>query len=226
MEWKEILLSDLSWSTALEILIRTLLMFTFVLLMLRASGKKGVRQLSIFEVAIIIALGSAAGDPMFRQDDAIVPSLIVFTAILVFYRLITWLSARFEKFESILEGDPVTIIKDGQIELNNKGNSPFARDEFFAEMRAKSIEHMGQVRLAILETNGTVSFFYFEDKEVQPGLPVLPDTYETTCTEIAGGGLYACCYCAHTLELKAGKNECPRCEKTEWVKAIATRRIT
>lgn len=226
MEWKEILLSDLSWSAALEILIRTLLMFTFVLLMLRASGKKGVRQLSIFEVAIIIALGSAAGDPMFRQDDAIVPSLIVFTAILIFYRCITWLAARFERFESILEGDPVTIIKDGQIELNNKGNSPFARDEFFAEMRSKSIEHMGQVRLAVLETNGNVSFFFFEDEDVQPGLPVLPDSYETACTEVPGDGWYACCYCAHTVQLTKGRHSCRRCEKTEWVKAIATRRIT
>jgi uncharacterized membrane protein YcaP (DUF421 family) len=85
-------------------------------------------------------------------------SLIVFTAILAFYRGITWLSACYERFESVLKGNPVTIIKDGEIVLNNKGNSPFAHDEFFAEMRAKSIEHMGQVRLAVLETNGTVSF--------------------------------------------------------------------
>jgi uncharacterized membrane protein YcaP (DUF421 family) len=154
------------------------------------------------------------------------PSLIVFTAILVFYRGITWLSARYERFESLLEGDPVTIIKDGEILLNNKGNSPFARDEFFAEMRAKSIEHMGQVRLAVLKTNGTVSFFYFEDKDVKPGLPTLPDSYETTCTEVSCDGVYACCYCAHTVELAVGVHKCRRCGKEEWVEAVATRRIT
>ena len=63
-DWNKIFLSDLDWSFALEIVFRTILMFALILLMLRLSGKKGVRQLSIFEVAIIIALGSAVGDPL------------------------------------------------------------------------------------------------------------------------------------------------------------------
>lgn len=226
MEWEKLLLNDLTWPVTLEIVVRTLLMFTFVLLLLRASGKKGVRQLSIFEVAIIIALGSAAGDPMFHEEDAIIPSLIVFAAILVFYRGITWLAAKSERFESVLEGDPVTIIENGAIVLNNKGNSPFAKDEFFAEMRAKGIEHMGQVRLAILETNGSVSFFYFADEDVKPGLPALPATYYEECNEIPAAGNYACCYCGHTTHLTTGKHTCKRCEETKWVKALDTKRIT
>ena len=60
-DWNKIFLSDLDWSFTLEIIFRTVVMFALILIMLRLSGKKGVRQLSIFEVAIIIALGSAAG---------------------------------------------------------------------------------------------------------------------------------------------------------------------
>lgn len=226
MEWQQVFLKDLDGALALEILVRTLVMFAFILLLLRASGKKGVRQLSIFEVAIIIALGSAAGDPMFHQEDAIVPSLIVFAAILGFYRLITWLAARYEKFESVLEGDPVVIIEHGEISLNNKGKSPFAKDEFFAEMRAKGIEHMGQVRLGILETNGTVSFFYYPDEEVKPGLPVLPPTHYEECAEISCEGEYSCCYCANTVKLRTGQHTCKRCKQTKWVKSLTSKRIT
>ncbi|RZK76528.1 MAG: DUF421 domain-containing protein, partial [Pedobacter sp.] len=51
-------LNDLDGSLILEIGLRTIIMFTFVLIFLRSTGKKGVRQLSIFEVAIIISLGS------------------------------------------------------------------------------------------------------------------------------------------------------------------------
>ncbi len=188
--------------------------------------EKGVRQLSIFEVAVIIALGSAAGDPMFYEDVALVPSLVVFVVILVVYRAIIWLAAKSEKVESIVEGDPVTIIRDGEIELGNKGNSPFAHDEFFAEMRAQSIEHMGQVRMAILETNGSVSFYYFPDEDVRPGLPVIPEYYNDRCDTVTESGEYACCYCGHTRKLPEGKHQCIRCEKNDWVKALATKRIT
>jgi uncharacterized membrane protein YcaP (DUF421 family) len=226
MEWQEVFIKDLDGTKALEILVRTLVMFIFVLLLLRASGKKGVRQLSIFEVAIIIALGSAAGDPMFHEEDAIVPSLIVFAAILGFYRLVTWLAAKNEKFESILEGDPVVIIENGEISLNNKGKSTFAKDEFFAEMRAKGIEHMGQVRLGILETNGTVSFFYFTDEDVRPGLPVLPPTHYEECTAIPREGEYSCCYCGNTERLHTGEHSCKRCEQKRWVKSLTCKRIT
>ncbi|UYQ94949.1 DUF421 domain-containing protein [Chitinophaga horti] len=226
MEWQEIFLKDFDGQAAVEILIRTLVMFAFVLLLLRASGKKGVRQLSIFEVAIIIALGSAAGDPMFHKDDAIVPSLVVFAVILGFYRLLTWLAAKYEKFESVLEGDPVVIIENGEIVLNNKGKSTFAKDEFFAEMRGKGIEHMGQVRLGILETNGTVSFFFFPDEEVLPGLPVLPPTHYEECAEVPRDGEYSCCYCGGTERLTAGKHTCKRCEQKRWVKSLTSKRIT
>src|SRR3954464_14404634 len=82
VDWNAVFLGDLDFSFGIEIVVRTLIMFIMVLLMLRLSGKKGVRQLSLFEVAIIIALGSAAGDPMFNKDIAIVPALLVFVTIL------------------------------------------------------------------------------------------------------------------------------------------------
>ena len=115
MDFEQMLFHDLDWSFAAEIGLRTLVMFTVILLFLRLSGKKGVRQLSIFEVAIVIGLGSAAGDPMSNEQNAIVPALIVFSTILLFYRFITWLASRSEKFESVLEGDPIYVIEDGSI---------------------------------------------------------------------------------------------------------------
>lgn len=52
-------------------------MFLIVLMIIRLSRKRGVRQLSILEIAIIASLGSAAGNPMFYKDVAIMPALLV-----------------------------------------------------------------------------------------------------------------------------------------------------
>lgn len=224
-DWHNLFLSDLDFGFALEIILRTFLMFTFILILLRLSGKKGVRQLSIFEVAIIIALGSAAGDPMFTKDVALLPSLLVFAVILAFYRALTYFAAKSERFESILEGDPMYIIEDGQFTLQEETDNTFAKDEFFAEMRAQSIEHVGQVRTALLETNGQVSFFYYDDNEVKPGLPVLPKPYSKRLKMITEKGTYACAFCAMTEDRNTGGN-CGRCGKDNWVVAIQTRRIS
>lgn len=225
LDWNTIFINNLNWAAAGEIIIRTLIMFTMILLFLRFSGKKGVRQLSLFEVAIIIGLGSAAGDPMFNEDNAILPAVLVFISILLFYRLLTYLAGKFEWFESVLEGDPVYIIEEGLFVINH--NEPmFAKDEFFAEMRQKSIEHAGQVKSAILETNGVVSFFFYTDDEVKPGLPVLPKAYNKKSLSCTPAGQYACTFCGYVEHLNGEGNICPRCKKDEWVAAICTLRIT
>ena len=225
MDWQALFINDLDWQFAIEIVIRTLIMFAIILIFLRISGKKGVRQLSIFEVAIIIGLGSAAGDPMSNKDNAIIPALLVFITILGFYRLITWFAIKNEKFEKVLEGEPVYIIEDGIFNLD-AGDETYAKDELFSEMRQQSIEHLGQVRTAILEPNGNVSFLFYEDDEVKPGLPVMPKLYKQKQKNISKKGDYACSFCGNIEHINEGPKKCERCEKEEWVKAIDTCRLS
>lgn len=225
-DWQKIFVNELDWSLAGEIALRTFIMFTMILIFLRMSGKKGVRQLSIFEVAIIIGLGSAAGDPMFNGDNAIIPALIVFAIILAFYRLLTWIATKSERFETILEGDPMYVIEEGVFVVLDQNKHTFAKDEFFSEMRQQGIEHLGQVKTAILETTGNVSFFYYADEEVKPGLPVLPKVYGKRSKHVASAGEYACTYCGNVKQIDADKHICDRCKKEEWVAAIQTTRIT
>lgn len=225
-DWHKIFVNDLDWSLVGEIALRTLIMFTMILVFLRMSGKKGVRQLSIFEVAIIIGLGSAAGDPMFNGENAILPAVIVFAIILLFYRLLTWLATISERFEIILEGDPLYVIEEGKFVVLDQSSHTYAKDEFFSEMRQQSIEHLGQVKTAVLETTGNVSFFYYPDEEVKPGLPVLPKIYGKRSKQIPSPGEYACTYCGNVEHIDADKHNCERCKKDEWVAAIKTLRLS
>ncbi|KQS33929.1 DUF421 domain-containing protein [Dyadobacter sp. Leaf189] len=225
MDWQALFINDLDWEFAIEIVIRTLIMFAAILIFLRTSGKKGVKQLSIFEVAIIIGLGSAAGDPMLNKQNAIIPALIVFITILAFYRLITWFAMKNEKFEKVLEGTPVYLIEDGIFNLES-GDETYAKDEFFSEMRQQSIEHLGQVRTAILEPNGNISFLFYEDEEVKPGLPVMPKLYSQKTKNVTQEGRYACYVCGNIEHIDNGHKKCKRCGTDDWVKAIHTKRLS
>ena len=114
---QSIILDGVEWDFMLEIISRTLLMFLIILLVLRLSGRRGVRQLTLFEVAIILGMGSAAGDPMFQDDIPILYGFIVLLTILLFYKLVTWLTRKSTWFNVVLEGKPMCIVKDGMFNL-------------------------------------------------------------------------------------------------------------
>ncbi|MCL7986651.1 DUF421 domain-containing protein [Sphingobacterium sp. lm-10] len=223
--FEKVFLHNLDFSYAFEIVFRTTIMFAIIITFLRLTGKKGIRQLSIYEVAIIIALGSAAGDPMIVEDMAIVPSLIAFVSTLLLYRLITYISARHTKVESLIEGQPLYVIEDGMFSLEAKKAHTLGEDEFFAEMREANVSHIGQIKTAILETNGKLSIFYFEDKLVKYGLPILPREYKNRTDEIEIEGHYACTNCG-AIEYLTNNSVCKRCNNTYWLRASNDRRIT
>src|SRR5690606_33011477 len=114
---EKILLHGVEWQFGLEIIGRTIVMFLLILLVLRLSGKRGVRQLTLFEVAIILGLGSAAGDPMFQEDIPVLYAVVVlFTTILV-YKVITWLSSRSVIVHRLLEGEEMVVVEDGKFDI-------------------------------------------------------------------------------------------------------------
>ena len=218
-----ILLGDEPWNFLFEVLLRSVIMFCFILTALRASGKRGIKQLSLFELVIIIGLGSAAGDPMLYKDVGIIPALLVFIVIVGLYRTVTWLSGKYLAFEHLIEGKPLYLIREGKFATDDFNKEDLSQDEFFAELRQNSIEHLGQVRNAILETSGNISLLYYEDGDVKPGLPLYPDLYHKKSIKITCPGLHACAYCGNVKDIKASE-KCTVCSYEEWVPAIRTLR--
>ncbi|MCW4470165.1 DUF421 domain-containing protein [Flavobacterium sp. MFBS3-15] len=224
-EWRRLLFNDLPFKFLFEVIFRTVIMFTVVLLTLKFAGKRGVKQLSVFEVVIIISLGSAAGDPMFYEDVGLIPAILVFLIILLMYRTVTWLLGKSKKFENFIEGRVKCLIEDGQFSITSFEREDLAQDEFFAELRLKSIEHLGQVRNAYIETNGAISVFFYDDADVKYGLPLRPQLFLLKSKNIPKAGIYACTFCANTQRLEPTSGICSVCGKGEWVEAIKTKRI-
>lgn len=221
-EWRRILFSDMPIQFLLEVAFRTVVMFFFLVITLRSAGKRGVKQLSIYEVVIIVALGSAAGDPMFYEDVGVLPALLVFLIVMGLYRLITSLAGRYQVFEKIVEGMPNYLIEDGEFSIDKFKKEHLSQDEFFSELRVNHVDHIGQVSIAILEASGEISVFFYPENEVKYGLPILPHLFNQKLREIPEAGIYACSFCANVENLAVGVNICDRCQKDTWVKARNT----
>ena len=210
-----------------EVALRSLYTFVLVFLFLKITGRRGVRQMSLFEVLIILTLGSAAGDVAFYDDVPMVPVFIVFVSLALLYRLVMWLMSKSQKLEDLLEGKPVVIVENGRLAWENVQSANMTEFEFFMELRLNSVEQLGQVRLAIMETNGQISVYYYADDEVKPGLCILPDMLIERFTTVPESGEYACIRCSHVVAMQPGDHQlCPRCTNPEWTKVSRAKRLT
>ena len=227
MDWHQLLWGDLDISFLKQIAIRTVVMYLIILLALTILGKRGVKQLSIFELVIIISLGSAAGDPMFYKEVGLGSALAVFVCIILCYKITTHLVFKFKVVEKVLEGEPIYLIDDGVFSINNFNKESLGYDEFFSEMRQLNVAHLGQIDIAILEISGEISLYYYKDEDVLYGLPILPSLYNQQLYEIPKEGYYSCAYCGFTENVIAKKRHiCSNCQHDKWVLSINWVRIT
>src|SRR6185369_2850534 len=114
-----------------EVAVRTAIMFLFLIIALKFLSKRGVKQLSVFELAILIALGSATGDPMFYDHVPISHGIIVLAIVILLYRIITRFTGKSKTLESLLEGKPIRLVSDGKIEFINYKKVGLPYDKFF-----------------------------------------------------------------------------------------------
>ena len=208
-----------------EIGVRTVIMFLVLILILKLISKRGVKQLSVFELAILIALGSATGDPMFYHYVPVTYGIVVLLVIIFLYKIITTLTAKSKKLELILEGKPVCILTNGRINYKNYQKVGLPYDKFFAELRLKNVAHLGQVKKAYLETSGEMSIYMFEDEEVCSGLPIYPELIENPMGKIENLDNYACIYCGNIQPINDAKTVCTICANNKWLLPNSDKRV-
>lgn len=226
MNLKEILLGSEDLLFLVEVIFRTILMFFIILISLRLLGKKGVKQLSVFELVVIIGLGSAAGDPMFYKEVGILFAIAVFVVIILLYKAATHLIYKFKPLENIMEGKPICLIEEGKFKIDNFKKETLSHDEFFAELRLSGVAHLGQVELAILEISGDVSVFFYPAEETKFGLPILPHSLDFPFEKITVHNWYACIFCGYAqIITPLHSYTCPQCHRNKWIKATNKKRV-
>src|SRR5687768_2034691 len=103
MEFDRIFFGDLSVELVLEILLRTTVMYLYTLTLVRVLGKRGLGQLSPFDLVIIVALGAAVGDPMFYRDVPLIHGLIVISVVVGLERILVKITEHNKEAQRVVE---------------------------------------------------------------------------------------------------------------------------
>jgi uncharacterized membrane protein YcaP (DUF421 family) len=150
-------------------------MYVYTLAVVRILGKRGLGHLSPFELVIIVALGSAVGDPMFYADVPLIHGLIVITVVVIMQKLLEELTVRSRQAEILLESKARRLVAAGVIDRAALDNEDLTEAELFNALRERGVEHLGQVKRAYLEPSGAISVFRYDDAETRTGRSVLPE---------------------------------------------------
>lgn len=222
---QRMLLGELPLTFLLEVAVRVLAAFLAVFFFLKFSGRRGIRQLSRFELVVILTLGSAAGDVTFYEDVPLLPVALVFLTLLVLYRGTVYLMTRSQACEAWIDGLPITVVKDGTYEIHSLRNLNISSNELFMELRQQGVEHLGQVRLGLLETDGDLSLYFYAPEDTRPGLSVLPTEHRPEYRSPPSAGLYCCVACGFASHHQAQDSlACERCGHDVWSPALDTLR--
>jgi uncharacterized membrane protein YcaP (DUF421 family) len=143
----------------LSVILRTVIITTFVFLVIRWMHHKGTGQLSMYELLVIIGLGSAIGEPMIYIKELTLTQ--AFTAIIIvvaLFKLIDYLTIKSKRFEKFAEEDPTLLVKNGAYIEEGFKKARVTKGEFHAHMRTNGIKDISEVDESYLEITGQISF--------------------------------------------------------------------
>ena len=199
-----------AWLLA-EVAFRTGFMFVYTLLLVRVLGKRGLGELSPFELLLVVALGSAVGDPMLYPEVPLLHAMVVVAVIVLLQRTVSAVVDRSRRVEQFIESTSTRLVTNGVMDLQAMRAERFARDELFMLLREDGVEQLGQVKRAYLEPSGRVSAWLFKVEEVAPGLSLVPPDDPECPAPLAAGehaegeGVYCCVACGANLRVDVGQ---------------------
>lgn len=222
-------LGDQSAWFALEVIFRTTFMFVYTLCLVRLTGKRGLGDITPFELLLVVALGSAVGDPMFYPDVPLLHAMVVVAVIVLLQRAMALAVDRSKPLERVMESTSTRLVTEGVVDLNAMRAERFALDQLFMLLREEGVEQLGQVKRVYLEPSGRISAWLYQKEDVSSGLPLVPgDDPECPQPTLPGvmtnaGAEFACVACGFVVDVDTGQllERCAACEsESGWIRAV------
>jgi uncharacterized membrane protein YcaP (DUF421 family) len=142
----------------MDLILRTVFVFFLILIVTRAVGRRELSSMEPFDLILLVVMGDLVQQGVTQSDYSLTGTTIVITTLSVLVVFTAWLSYRFRRLRPILEGDPTLLVSDGRVLERNLERERMTLEEVVAEARQSSIGSLDDVRYAVLETNGKISF--------------------------------------------------------------------
>jgi uncharacterized membrane protein YcaP (DUF421 family) len=166
------------WNLSLpwwEFVLRAVIVYGFLIVILRLTGKRQIGQMSPFDLVLLLVLSNAVQNAMNGGDNTVAAGLILATTLIAFNALVSFLTARSRRMEEWLVGEPEVLIYDGKVMQATLDNEAISLAELQGAMREAGCADFKEVHLATLEMNGQISIV--RDESEGDGKPKVHRTH-------------------------------------------------
>ena len=142
----------------MDIVVRAVVVYLFLLLLIRLSGKRSMAQLTPFDFVLVLIISEAAQQGLSGDDYSLVNSLVLVTTLVGVDIGLSLLQQRSKKVRKLLEDVPDVIVSHGRVLSKRMRRARVSEDEVLAAARKlHGLERMEQIRFAVVETDGEIS---------------------------------------------------------------------
>src|SRR5437773_303157 len=140
-----------------ELMLRSAVVYGFLLVLLRLTGKRQIGQLAPFDLVLLLVLSNAVQNSMNAGDNSLVGGLISATTLVVLNYLIGVATYRSKRMERLIEGRPQVLIHNGKLFEDTMTKAQLTHHEVEAALRQSGCASIHEVQYAMLENNGSIS---------------------------------------------------------------------
>jgi uncharacterized membrane protein YcaP (DUF421 family) len=142
----------------MDIVVRAAVAFLFIFFLTRVVGRRELNTLEPFDLILLVTLGDLVQQGVTQNDFSVTGLLLAAGTIGALTVLFSYLSFKFKPLRPVLEGEPVILLEDGKPIERNLRRERLTLGEVAAEARRQQIATLDEVRFAVLETSGQISF--------------------------------------------------------------------
>jgi len=162
----------------MEIVVRALIIFVFLWLVTRAVGRSTLGELSAFELLLYVTMGDLVQQGVTQQDFSLTGAMLAIGTFAVLTVGLSWVQWRLPRLRPLIRGHPVLIFKEGKPVEAAMKSQRFAVADLLVSARQQGIRHTADIEYAVLEADGRVSFFTYDDTSEAAGSPDGPPAGE------------------------------------------------
>jgi uncharacterized membrane protein YcaP (DUF421 family) len=140
-----------------EFVLRALIVYVFLMVLLRITGRRQVGQLSPFDLVLLLVLSNGLQNAMNGGDNSITGGIILSVTLVGVNWIVGWVAWRSKAFSKVIEGRPEVLVHNGKIYRDVMERERLSQADLDMALRRAGCSSVEEVHFAVLETNGQVS---------------------------------------------------------------------
>lgn len=148
---------------------RTVILYLLLVIGLRLGGKRQIGELEPIELVLTLLISDLASVPMQDFGEPLLNGIVPIVTLIALSTLLSAISLRFVRFRQLISGEPALVIRNGKLQQEIMRRSRLTLDELLEQLRGQGVADIGEVKYAVLETNGRLSVLLRSD--CQPATP-------------------------------------------------------